>query len=48
MFTLVAVFCSVDAHLLGDRHEQIGEDFEQDRIGFGAGCSRHLAFAQCA
>ena len=24
------------AHLLGDRHEQAVEDFEPDRIGFGA------------
>ena len=24
------------AHLLGDRHEQIVEDFEHDRVGFGA------------
>ena len=24
------------AHLLGDRHEEIVEDFEQDRVGLGA------------
>ena len=36
MFTEEAVFCSVDAHLLGDGHEEIVEHFQQHRIGLGA------------